>query len=1280
MADKIHVILEYLHQNNFKTAEAALKAELKFRNVHHDTENKDVDLPSGVQVQSSQKESLELASQHYVQAEKPDTSITDKAVENEDPHSEKLVPVSGALKALANLQNTVTDSKSKNLQKVGPPKKLGGSHSKEESTETLVPYVQGHGATSLETKNGPLWLLPEGEVDLGHTIVKTGLQHGKVYPLDEVGSPQETKLSFPQQEDIQTVVSEKAFAETGIEEEKLLQRLQEGVFQHDENTFQHEKVTVVQECFPSERAKHSKSTSYRQEPFTIPSERSNCEDIERFQGFSRQGILVESGKGNIPYLSTWQEETMEVTYGSSALPKLIYAPQHSFQFLDVRSCEKERLFSQGSVEAQNRSHDGSGSSQPMAVSCDSDQNLQELTTADCVDISEERQETLPRLPPVRLKSWDKTLEPTRELFGLNLNSSEENIHVNTTIAHEASFGLGSFLDVPVGQDVSSSGGKRLTGNSRPSVSHGIIEDMSELLSGFATAGDGRSESVIDYPDEYWDSDAYEDDDDPGYLRQPVDDEAWFLATELFYPSEDGRSRPSIDYSQLQPTKDYKKCDDDERSFVDSYFSGEEVYRSKGGLKADGNEQEELRKHCSLSRGMVDYNGHLLDPEELKQISAEPSWLGFIAKDQLSKEEKNRNMKKNSSSQQADTLLVNDMKASITGVPPVNESLACSGVEVRESFQVKKGEKVLQDLGDTESCSRTVFAALSRVGMHHNGDSKSSHSDGARDCLDLGIGSDEEERAVTLKYQSDLDVENMRDIQSHPLDMNSYKPVAVKGSRQRGNIGEIHSQQDKSVVPIGFGGFSFPSPSSTGDVGGSRTVIGKLVPALDVILPADEVEDYGAVGPDDTLASWRRQSDESSPVIGSRDAHGHLSTSRHSTGSGHSPDESGSREARRPEDDNFQRDDTDAVAEFDEVAAVQEQIQRLQAEEDDYEIFDLRIVHRKNRTGFEEEKDFPVVINSVIAGRYHVTEYLGSAAFSKAIQAHDLHTGMDVCMKIIKNNKDFFDQSLDEIKLLKYINRHDPADKHHILRLYDYFYHREHLFIVCELLRANLYEFHKYNRESGGEVYFTMPRLQCITRQCLEALDFLHGLGLIHCDLKPENILVKSYSRCEVKVIDLGSSCFQTDHLCSYVQSRSYRAPEVILGLPYNQKIDIWSLGCILAELSSGNVLFQNDSLATLLARVIGILGPIDPDMLAKGHDTHKYFTKNHKLYERNPDSDRMDYLLPKKTSLAHRLPMGDQGFVDFVDHLLQINPQNRPSASDALKHPWLSFPYEPISS
>jgi serine/threonine protein kinase len=349
----------------------------------------------------------------------------------------------------------------------------------------------------------------------------------------------------------------------------------------------------------------------------------------------------------------------------------------------------------------------------------------------------------------------------------------------------------------------------------------------------------------------------------------------------------------------------------------------------------------------------------------------------------------------------------------------------------------------------------------------------------------------------------------------------------------------------------------------------------------------------------------------------------------------------------------------------------------------YEILNLKVVHPRNSTGFEDSREIPLTIGDVIAGKYKVVDLLGQAAFSRAVQAIDVSTGALVCLKIIKNNKDYFDQSLDEIKLLQYINACDPGDEHGVLRLHDFFYYREHLILVCELLRANLYEFGRHLKESGGEHYFTPARIKLVSKQVLGSLAFLHSLNLIHADLKPENILIKSYSRCQVKIIDLGSSCFLTDRLNVYVQSRSYRAPEVIIGLPYDQRIDVWSLGCILMELYTGRVLFQNDSLPALLARMESILGHVPQYMLRKGRFTYKYYCKDGNIYDRNVETERLEWLKPKKTSLEARAAAAaaagggggvgvvDQGMIEFISCLLQIDPNKRPTAEEALQHPWL---------
>ncbi|XP_073143613.1 uncharacterized protein [Henckelia pumila] len=846
--------------------------------------------------------------------------------------------------------------------------------------------------------------------------------------------------------------------------------------------------------------------------------------------------------------------------------------------------------------------------------------------------SENRKEELPRLAPVRLKSEEKS-------FNIHWEEKYERDDSDSKILNaDNTYLIGSFLDVPIGQDVNPLG--KRTGGSWLSVSQGITEDAFDLVFDFANIGYGLSK-CIDYPNEYWDSDEYEDDDDDGYMRQPIEDEAWFLAHEIDYPSDNEKAIGHGSVPDLQE-REQTKDDEYDQSFADedSYFSGEQYSLSKNVDPAISSDDPlGLRKkemyHKNNENGLISqYDGQLMDEVELSLTPSEPVWQGFVAEtNELRMLRDGKVMDDYGRPNLDDICLDNDHHGSVRSIGVgVNSDVADMGSEVRDSLVGGSSE------GDTEYFHD-----------HSGGFNGSRHS----------LNESKKNTSERSKKQMHRTMKDTSENYVKCNDMNAY--IQAKGHMD--------------------GGFSFPPPRD-----------GKLVQASSgksLLSNKDTaVNDVGGefvMANGDIFLSRRRKSSDSSPCKSSRDeTNAYTGESANSSPSSLSKYGYIESELVKKEKDAGievgREEDPSALLEDEEAAVVQEQVKQIKAQEKEFETFNLKIVHRKNRTGFEEDKNFNVVLNSVIAGRYHVTEYLGSATFSKAIQAHDLHTGMDVCVKIIKNNKDFFDQSLDEIKLLKYVNKHDPADKYHLLRLYDYFYYREHLLIVCELLKANLYEFHKFNRESGGEVYFTMPRLQPITIQCLEALQFLQSLGLIHCDLKPENILVKSYSRCEVKVIDLGSSCFETDHLCSYVQSRSYRAPEVILGLPYDKKIDIWSLGCILAEICTGNVLFQNDSAGTLLARVIGIIGPIDQELLAKGRDTFKYFTKNHIVYERNQDTNKLEYLIPKKSSLRHRLPMGDQGFIDFVAHLLETNPKKRLSAMEALKHPWLQYPYEPISS
>ena len=349
-------------------------------------------------------------------------------------------------------------------------------------------------------------------------------------------------------------------------------------------------------------------------------------------------------------------------------------------------------------------------------------------------------------------------------------------------------------------------------------------------------------------------------------------------------------------------------------------------------------------------------------------------------------------------------------------------------------------------------------------------------------------------------------------------------------------------------------------------------------------------------------------------------------------------------------------------------------------------FELKVIMNREKIGYEPEKELKFKKDELIAGRYQYQRELGDAAFSTAVQCMDIKEKRLVCIKIIKNNKDYFDQSIDEIKLLRYINANGDPDKKYFLRIYDYFYYKEHLMIVSELLKDNLYDFYKYLTDNNNTEYFSVERIQKLTKQILICLEFIHDLKLIHCDLKPENILMKSITDATCKVIDFGSSCFVHDHLSAYIQSRSYRAPEVILGCRYDYKIDMWSLGCILAEIYTGNVLFQNDSIQSMLARIIGICGPIPNWMYEKGKLVNDFFTKEKLLYmepnavdnnesmnQTSPQErgKKVHILVPKKSSLRKRIRTNNEQFFNFLSGLLKIDPNDRMSAKEALNHPFI---------
>ncbi|KAF9210376.1 dual specificity protein kinase yak1 [Podila verticillata] len=256
----------------------------------------------------------------------------------------------------------------------------------------------------------------------------------------------------------------------------------------------------------------------------------------------------------------------------------------------------------------------------------------------------------------------------------------------------------------------------------------------------------------------------------------------------------------------------------------------------------------------------------------------------------------------------------------------------------------------------------------------------------------------------------------------------------------------------------------------------------------------------------------------------------------------------------------------------------------------------------------EDYDYILYVSDILGSeerqRYLILDVLGQGTFGQVVKCQNLKTNAIVAVKVIKNKPAYFNQSMMEVTVLELLNeRYDVDDRHHILRLQDTFIHRRHLCLVFELLSVNLYELIKQNQFRG----LSMSLVRVFTAQLLDALCVLNEARIIHCDLKPENVLLKNLETPTIKVIDFGSACHEQQTVYTYIQSRFYRSPEVLVGLPYSSSIDIWSVGCIAAELFLGLPLFPGSSEYNQLSRIVEMLGMLPTYMLEIGKTAHEFF-------------------------------------------------------------------------
>ncbi|KAH8926799.1 Pkinase-domain-containing protein [Atractiella rhizophila] len=310
----------------------------------------------------------------------------------------------------------------------------------------------------------------------------------------------------------------------------------------------------------------------------------------------------------------------------------------------------------------------------------------------------------------------------------------------------------------------------------------------------------------------------------------------------------------------------------------------------------------------------------------------------------------------------------------------------------------------------------------------------------------------------------------------------------------------------------------------------------------------------------------------------------------------------------------------------------------------------------------------------VPSQYHVVDIIGEGAYGVVCSAVHVPSGSKVAIKKITpfDHSMFCLRTLREIKLLKFFTHENIIAIQDTVKPTDLDSFTE-VYLVQELMETDL---HRVIRTQG----LSDDHCQYFIYQALRGLKALHSAGILHRDLKPSNLLLNA--NCDLKICDFGlarrdvseerkknggkeEANDQIGFMTEYVATRWYRAPEIMLTFKeYTKAIDMWSVGCVLAEMIGSRPLFPGRDYHHQLTLILDVLGTPQID------DFHQISSQRSRDYLR---------ALPfkKRRPFANLYPDANQQAVDLLEKLLAFNPKKRINVTDALAHPYLQ-PYHDL--